>query len=54
MSSIRNSGSKNLQEHEIISKRKKLRDSYYQESLKQHIENEKVETFNVGDNVDVL
>ncbi len=54
LNKMKESGAKNLEEHEIIAKRKNLRDSYYQESLKQHIENEKVETFNVGDNVDVL
>lgn len=54
LNKMKESGAENLEEHEIIAKRKDLRDSYYQESLKQHIENEKVETFNVGDNVDVL
>lgn len=54
LNKMKESGAKNLEEHEIIAKRKNLRDSYYQESLKQQIENEKVETFNVGDNVDVL
>ncbi|HIV82663.1 MAG TPA: endonuclease MutS2 [Candidatus Salinicoccus merdavium] len=54
LNKMKESGAENLEEHEIIAKRKNLRDSYYQESLKQHIENEKVETFNVGDNVDVL
>lgn len=54
LNKMKESGAKNLEEHEIIAKRKGLRDSYYQESLKQQIENEKVETFNVGDNVDVL
>ena len=54
LNKMKESGAKNIEEHEIIERRKGLRDSYYQESLKQQIENEKVETFNPGDNVDVL
>ncbi|WP_462420911.1 endonuclease MutS2 [Salinicoccus sp. Marseille-QA3877] len=54
LNKMKESGAKNLEEHEIIAKRKDLKDSYYQESLKQQIENEKVESFNTGDNVDVL
>ena len=54
LNKMKESGAKNLEEHEIIAKRKDLKDSYYQESLKQQIENEKVESFNAGDNVDVL
>ncbi|SOC39067.1 endonuclease MutS2 [Salinicoccus kekensis] len=47
-------GARNLEEHEIIEKRKGLRDSYHQESLKQQVENEKTESFERGDSVDVL
>ena len=47
-------GAKNLEEHEIIEKRKGLRDSYHQESLKQQVENKKTESFEAGDSVDVL
>lgn len=47
-------GARNLEEHEIIEKRKGLRDSYHQESLKQQVENKKTESFEVGDSVDVL
>ncbi|MCD2137089.1 endonuclease MutS2 [Salinicoccus halitifaciens] len=47
-------GARNLEEHEIIEKRKGLRDSYHQESLKQQVENEKTENFEPGDSVDVL
>src|SRR5690625_2103265 len=47
-------GEKNLEEHEIIEKRKGLRDSYHQESLKQQVENTKAESFEPGDSVDVL
>lgn len=54
LNKMKESGAKNLEEHEIIAKKKDLKDSYYQESLKQQIENEKVESFNAGDNVDVL
>lgn len=47
-------GARNLEEHEIIEKRKGLRDSYHQESLKQQVENTKAESFEPGDSVDVL
>lgn len=54
LNKMKESGAQNLEEHEIIARKKELKDSYYQESLKQQIENEKVETFSVGDEVDVL
>ena len=47
-------GARNLEEHEIIEKRKGLRDSYHQESLKQQVDNKKTENFEPGDSVDVL
>ncbi|CAM4160183.1 endonuclease MutS2 [Lacicoccus alkaliphilus] len=54
LNSMKADGAKNLEEHEIIEKRKGLRDSYHQESLKQQVENEKTESFEAGDSVDVL
>lgn len=47
-------GVDSIQEHELIEKKKALSDAYYQKDIKKDIRNEKVETLEVGDEVDVL
>ncbi|QQD85276.1 MULTISPECIES: endonuclease MutS2 [Jeotgalicoccus] len=47
-------GVDSIQEHELIDKKKALSDAYYQKDIKKDIRNEKVETLEVGDEVDVL
>ncbi|CAM4149595.1 endonuclease MutS2 [Jeotgalicoccus halotolerans] len=47
-------GADSIQEHELIKAKKELSDSYYARDIKKDIRNEKEETLQTGDEVDVL
>ncbi len=47
-------GADSIQEHELIKAKKELSDSYYARDIKKDIRNEKEETLQIGDEVDVL
>lgn len=51
---MKSRGADSIQQHEMIEERKKLTDSYHQESLKQEVEQRQKDVIEPGDDVDVL